>query len=228
MKSSKALLKNFAFLILISLLFGCRRDSIVTVSGRLVGNCDQKGVAHHKLRMSYTKSKSYFTSSKIKSNSNAGSGETDDNGNFIFNILHQSSNGDWLLIDENNGQIYRVIMYAMSNSKLEFGEIFADSLAYRAKVNLTFKNRIDASDTLFCKVYDKTDTLFLSGQKNLQLNFEKTSTYAGQIPYREDEWPFQWGFGHNDFMKKDSVHLVKIKFSTCNFQPYSNNLELFK
>lgn len=228
MKSSKALLKNVTILIFISLLFACRRDKIVTVSGRLVGNCDQIGVGNHKLKMSYTKSKSYFTSSKIQSNSNAGSGVTDDKGNFSFNILHQSSNGEWFLIDENNGQTYRVIMYAMSNSKLELGEVFADSLQYRAKVNLTFKNRIDDNDTFFCKVNDKTDTLFLKDQKKLQLDFEKTPPYVGQIPYIEEEWPFQWGFGHNDFMKKDSIHLVKIKFSTCSFQPYINNLELFK
>lgn len=228
MKSSKALLKNFTFLILISLSFGCRRDTIVTVSGRLIGNCDQTGVTNHKLRISYRKGKSVFMSSKIQSNSNTGSGQTDEKGNFSFNIIHQSNNGEWILIDESNNHTYVINMYAVSNFKLELGEVFADSLTYRARVNLSFKNRIDASDTLFYKVNEKTDTIFLNGQKNLQLNFEKTTHHVDQIPYLEEEWPFQWGFGHNNFMKKDSIHLVKIKFSTCNFQPYNNNLELFK
>lgn len=228
MKSLKALLISCTFLMLISLFFGCRRDRVVSVNGRLIEDCNQIGVANHKLRMSFEKEKSYFSSSKVQSNSNAGSGETDANGNFKFNIIHQSNNGEWTLIDETNNHSYNISMYSISDNKLELGEVFEDSLQYRAKINLSFKNRIEASDTLFYKVNNKTDTLFLNGQKNVQLSFEKAFGYGVPIPYREWEEPFQWGFGQKDFMKKDSIHLVKIKAKTCNFQPYDNNLELFK
>jgi hypothetical protein len=211
------------------LLFSaCHKKKTIEVSGRYLKNCSTSTpIANRPLKISYTRHSSWVSS--YQNVPNAGSGTTDANGNFKFIFANEYSGGEWTLVDSINGKRYIINIDELTKNGLVLGNVYADTVNYSAKLNISIKDRILASDTLFIRFSDSTTVIYPVVEQKYTFNYQFyiIQGYGGyEIPNRMISKDLRWGIGIANFNKADSIHKVYILFSPCSDPVYENQLEV--